>query len=171
MGVHAEQVKTVLREHFGDAPIIGVEIGTGPGCITEAILSLPNVVHLYTIDPYTHRPGEDYEAGGHDQYRHNSAMLEALERLKPYRGRYILCQQTSDVAAEFIRETVDFVWIDGHHTVDQVTRDIGNYAPKIKAGGVIGGHDYGLGDDVKVAVDAIYPSVITGGDFTWWVFL
>jgi len=171
MGSHAEQVMTLLQEHFGKKPIVGVEIGTGPACVTQAILMLPNVVRLYTIDPYTHRPGEDFEAGNHDQYRHNYAMREALERLRPYRQRYILCVQTSDLSAEFVAEPVDFVWIDGHHEHGQVRRDIENYEPKIKPGGLIGGHDYGLGAQVELVIDTIYPEVTLGDDFTWWVLL
>ena len=36
---------------------------------------------------------------------------------------------------------VDFIYIDGNHSYDFVKRDIELYYPKVKDGGVIGGHD------------------------------
>jgi predicted O-methyltransferase YrrM len=50
-------------------------------------------------------------------------------------------RKTSDAAYKDI-ETIDFVYIDGLHTYDQVKKDISNYMPKIKKDGYIGGHDY-----------------------------
>lgn len=50
-------------------------------------------------------------------------------------------RKTSDDAIHEIKK-VDFVYIDGMHTYDQVKKDIINYLPKIKKGGVIAGHDY-----------------------------
>jgi len=168
---HAEQVITLFKDHFGDWPITGIEIGTGEATITTAILSLPNVELLYTIDPYTHRPGEPFEAGGYSQEQHDHSMFVAMSKLKPYRGRFVLCPTTSDKALGWIKEQVkqvDFVWIDGHHARDQVQRDIEGYAPLVRQGGIVGGHDYSI-DDVVAAVDAIYPEVRTGDDLTWWI--
>ena len=162
----------LLKDQFGEQIVTGIEIGTGPGTITTAILSLPNVTLLYTIDPYRHVPGAQYEAGSHNQEQHNGAMLHAINRLKPHRGRFIMCLCTSDKAVEFTASEVDFVWIDGHHTVEQVDHDVRNYWPKVKSGGFIGGHDFGHAGDVRQAVYDIFdPSEVElGEDTTWWVF-
>jgi predicted O-methyltransferase YrrM len=50
-------------------------------------------------------------------------------------------RKKSDDAIEDIGE-IDFLYIDGLHTYDQVKKDIANYLPKIKKGCYIGGHDY-----------------------------
>jgi hypothetical protein len=44
-------------------------------------------------------------------------------------------------AAEDIPDNLDFVYIDGNHKYEFVKQDIEAYYPKIKIGGVIGGHD------------------------------
>jgi hypothetical protein len=38
--------------------------------------------------------------------------------------------------------TLDFVYIDAVHTFRHVCRDIELWVPKVRAGGLIGGHDY-----------------------------
>jgi predicted O-methyltransferase YrrM len=54
-----------------------------------------------------------------------------------------LIRKTSDDAIEELKNTmVDFVYIDGLHTYDQVKKDILNYSKLINKTGYIGGHDY-----------------------------
>ena len=43
---------------------------------------------------------------------------------------------------DFEDESLDFVYIDGHHGFKYVTEDIFEWSKKIKKGGVISGHDY-----------------------------
>ena len=47
----------------------------------------------------------------------------------------------SEDAVDDIPEKLDFVYIDGNHAYEYVKKDIGLYYPKLKKGGVIGGHD------------------------------
>lgn len=55
--------------------------------------------------------------------------------------RFILFR--SDIAKGKIRNnSIDLLFIDGAHHYHQVKRDITNYWPKIKIGGVLLGHDY-----------------------------
>jgi predicted O-methyltransferase YrrM len=51
---------------------------------------------------------------------------------------------TSDEAVtQFDDLSIDFIYIDGCHTYEAVKKDLQNYYPKIKHGGIISGHDYG----------------------------
>ena len=43
--------------------------------------------------------------------------------------------------------------MDGLHTYEQTLKDCKNYLPKIKSGGIICGHDYGIIPGVTKAVD------------------
>lgn len=66
----------------------------------------------------------------------------------------------SDDAAEFAKaykvSGVDFVYIDGLHTYEQVKKDILNFAPFLSETQMIGGHDYHANwSGVKKAVDEI----------------
>jgi len=38
-------------------------------------------------------------------------------------------------------ESLDFLFIDGDHRYNQISKDINNYYPKVKKGGIICGHD------------------------------
>jgi hypothetical protein len=70
-------------------------------------------------------------------------------------------RMTSDEAAREIPDgTLDFVYLDARHDYESVKEDIALWYPKVKAGGVLAGHDYMdqemIGDTmfgVKRAVD------------------
>lgn len=48
--------------------------------------------------------------------------------------------------------SLDFIFIDASHDYDNVLKDIQAWFPKIKQQGVISGHDYSWGPEVKKAV-------------------
>jgi len=65
---------------------------------------------------------------------------------------------TSDEAAKFATENkiekIDFVYIDGLHTFEQVKKDIENYLPFLNEPKIIGGHDYHIHwEGVKNAIE------------------
>jgi len=45
-------------------------------------------------------------------------------------------------AKGLIPDGLDFVYIDGDHSLDSVYTDIVDYYPKVKKDGIIGGHDF-----------------------------
>ena len=47
-----------------------------------------------------------------------------------------------DVARDFPSEYFDFVYIDADHTYEGVKRDLHDWYPKVKTGGLFCGHDY-----------------------------
>ena len=47
-----------------------------------------------------------------------------------------------NVVNNFKDNDYDFIYIDGSHTYESVKRDLELYLPKLKKGGIIGGHDY-----------------------------
>lgn len=171
IGHHHHQCVAVLREHFGNTKIEGIEVGTNAGDLTVTLLrDLDNLTFLDTIDPWKFCKGEQFEAGN-DQDYHNRQMEAAFKRLDQYRQRVKMHRMTSDKFFKlFPNIEVDFVWIDGHHEYSQVKRDVQNAKKVVKKGGIIGGHDYGLVEDVKKAVDEELNDVHKGGDFTWWTY-
>lgn len=54
--------------------------------------------------------------------------------------------------------SLDFVFIDAAHDFENVTKDIQVWFPKVKVGGIIAGHDYTWGPDVKKAVDIFFEA-------------
>ncbi|MCB1712526.1 MAG: class I SAM-dependent methyltransferase [Candidatus Riesia sp.] len=56
--------------------------------------------------------------------------------------------------------TIDICFIDADHKYPEVVRDIKNFLPKVKKGGILCGHDYEEDPgDVKRAVDEIFSPI------------
>jgi len=81
-------------------------------------------------------------------------------------------RKTSDEAIFDLKNLkVDFVYIDGLHTYEQVKKDIINYKPLINSGGFIGGHDYSPHwQGVKNAIDEEFPLLDRTFIDTSWIF-
>jgi hypothetical protein len=76
-----------------------------------------------------------------------------VKNMMPVRGRYRAIRKCSVEAALGYRDrSLDFVFIDGDHTYESVMDDIGAWLPKVRSGGVIGGHDYRVWSGVTRAV-------------------
>lgn len=64
-------------------------------------------------------------------------------QVRPYINVHIM---DSAAAAElFTDESVDFCFVDASHVAENVKLDIEAWWPKIKQGGILGGHDYSWG--------------------------
>jgi hypothetical protein len=166
---HHGQVVELFKEHFGEREFSGIEIGTCQGLLTKSLLLyFPNLQKLYTIDPYLHDSTSEFEAHRPQEWL-NDCLAQAVVALAEYGDRKIQLVMKSDEAVIHTPNLVDFVWVDGDHTISQIERDIINYYPKVKKGGIFGGHDY---SPSKYALHNVLPyaKVITGEDLCWWIF-
>lgn len=123
--------------------LIGVEIGVYKADHAESLLRNLDIKHLFLVDPYE-MYGEYNE--GRDQYGVDQDPLhlareQATERLARYDNISWIHKKSSDASDE-IPDELDFVYIDGNHEEMFVYEDIVSFYPKIRNGGVIGGHDY-----------------------------
>ena len=74
-------------------------------------------------------------------------------------GKVEIMRKTSEQAVLTLRELsgkVDMVFIDGDHNCEAVKKDIINYKPLIRTGGILCGHDFAK--EVKRAVVELLPS-------------
>lgn len=89
--------------------------------------------------------------------------------------REVIKRRSPDAAKAFADRSMDFVFIDADHSQEGCEADIKAWAPKVKKGGYLGGHDYGYEHlpGVKVAVDAAVRAngwnLETGLNYTWFV--
>lgn len=157
----------ILIPFFGkEAKIVGVEIGVLGGSGSVAMLErMPNL-KLYCIDPWKHIPGKGYEAEREQEF-HNRNYEETKRRLKVFGDRAIILRMTSDEAVDVVNEPLDFVYIDGDHSEDQVRRDIINWKRKLKRRSILAGHDWHL-DHIKKAVRELLGEPQLGDDFIWY---
>lgn len=129
--------------------LVGLEIGCAEGNTSKFLLeSLPDLT-LFGVDPYV-----DYmDWNGNDLKNLNNTHQQLMEKINPYKDRHKLFREYSDAAhVNFDDNSLDFVFIDGLHTYDQVKKDCENYYSKVKSGGLFAGHDYYAIEEVRCAV-------------------
>jgi hypothetical protein len=116
----------------------GAEIGVRRGLHAQQICEAVPGIELLCVDPWA--PQEDYiEAKVNETME--DAYEDAQERLAPYRCQFI--RATSVVGASLVPDrSLDFAYIDGNHLEEFVLQDLSAWTPKVKPGGIIGGHDY-----------------------------
>ena len=133
----------------GKSNLVGIEIGVDYGTTSVHLLSsLPNSV-LYGIDPYI-TYNDWYGSEVNDRERVMSIMKD---RTDVFNHRFLHIRKTSDDAVSmFEDESMDFIFVDGLHTYEQVLKDCQNYWPKLKKGGLFCGHDFNTIEDVHNAV-------------------
>jgi len=137
--------------------IKGLEIGCAEGTTSEFLLkSLPDL-DLWGVDPY-----EDYtDWNGNHLDKLNEKFINTLNLLKPFESRFKLIRKYSDNAVgDFEDESLDFIFVDGLHTYDQVKKDLENFYPKLKKGGLFSGHDF---HNIKEVKDAVKEFAIQQG--------
>jgi hypothetical protein len=124
--------------------LIGVAIGIYKGEHAESLLTHLDIKQLYLIDPY--ELYDEYEEGkahyGVELDPLHLAREEAIERLARHRDKVTWLFEKSSGCTGDIPDELDFVYIDGNHDEVFVSQDILGYFPKVRLGGVIGGHDF-----------------------------
>jgi len=153
---------TFIKEKKGSG-LIGAEIGVYKGENSESIMKTLNIKKLYLIDPY--KEGQSYS------HTFVVAKEDAVKRLSKYEDKIQFIELTSDEAVNQIPDDLDFVYIDGNHDYESVKRDITNYYPKVKEGGVIGGHDFNNSflDVVRAACEFSKGMKLYSRLADWWV--
>lgn len=115
--------------------------------------------------------------GGVDEMFHNQTlaqlggnMLETFQKnMTPWKDGYIPLQMDSvEAAKQFADASVDFVFIDGGHTKEQVLADISAWRPKVKPGGILAGHDADWPEVLAAVLSSVIPIEIW--DTASWVY-
>lgn len=154
---HRQGFSELYEKTFGKERVVyGIEIGCFEGQFSSYLLSKFPELYLTTIDPYLKW----------DEVLHNTKSLQSRFQILPV---------SSNVGFKLLDRKFDFVFIDGDHSYEQCKLDIINYAPLIKDGGLVSGHNYHKAPSsahpgVHQAVDEIYgDKVKLAEDFIWYV--
>lgn len=121
---------------------IGVEVGVDKGEFSYCLLAKSKLETLYGIDPWINDFGSNYRPGFFDPQGDNR-LAEAQKRLGEFGDRVSLIRNLSVVAAkDFPDKYLDYVYIDGDHSLEGIYTDIYTWVHKVRKGGILSGHDY-----------------------------
>lgn len=119
--------------------LIGVEIGVWRGYHAAEMLMKLDIAKLYLVDPY--RKYKEYTET-ELLNKMEEAELCGKNTLASFQDKIVWIRKMSHIAAEDVKDLLDFVYIDGNHEYEFVKKDNETWYPKVKKGGLIGGHDY-----------------------------
>jgi hypothetical protein len=139
------------KEHFKGKPVTVVELGTDRGYNARSILDNLNVDNIYLVDPYLSKEKIGTHTGfGFVRTGSEMAFREAQRQVKKYSEKVLFIRKLSTEAIDEIPDDIDFLYIDAVHEKEWVEKELEIYYPKMKQGGVIGGHDL-YGEFIGVA--------------------
>lgn len=138
---------------------VGCEVGVHQGRTFKYVLdNCPGMTKHIAIDKWE---GKD---GLYEQW-----LEELKESLKDDPRAEFIRGFSQDVSDQVEDNSLDFVFIDGDHSFEGCARDIRHYAPKVKKGGWITGHDINL-VEVKNAVSLYFNNTWkTAYDNIWYL--
>lgn len=156
-------------------PVIA-EIGVFRGNLSKRLLENNDKINLFLVDAWSHETYKNNMIGSASekmieiyQNQCEENYRSTLKNVEPYKNRVKIIKKMSvDAAKEFSNNFFDIVFIDASHDYPSVCSDLRTWLPKVKIGGYLSGHDYGIFDGVTNAVDEIFGcSVEFETDFTW----
>lgn len=153
-----------------------VEVGSWLGkstCYLANRIKISNKpITLFAVDTWAGSENEEFhqqvvgEHGGsiYDAFLANMYNGGVSSHVIPFRNTSV------EAALSFNDDSIDMVYIDANHSEIEVLKDIDAWYPKVKPGGLIGGHDYhkGWGKGVVAAVDARFPNCHKMCNSTWY---
>ena len=129
---------------------IGVARAQNLWAIVDSIAG--NVIEeCWGIDPWIPKEvlGKKEMMTGHDLYMFVCNLMPKYKQLR-------FLRMTSEEAAPLFPDSYfDFVYIDGDHSYDAVCKDIELWLPKVRWGGLLGGHDYNMGRVQRAVNDSL----------------
>ena len=136
--VGQEGLLDLIKELGDNSDKTMIEIGSFVG--ESTVMFAQSFKKVIAIDPFLE--GYDDKDPTSHSFDFDNVYQTYLDRTTIHSNVQTLVM-TSDEAVDTLNEEhFDFIYLDGLHTYEGVKKDIQNYLPKVKKGGVIGGHDY-----------------------------
>lgn len=108
----------------------------------ELLVRCTGITSYIGIDLWMEQSSYD-DGANFNNITQESIYQEARDRLQPFGDRSRLWREDSISAASKIPDgSLDFVYLDARHDYRSVQEDIQAWAPKVRPGGILAGHDY-----------------------------
>ena len=144
-------LKLISRINIQEKKLRGVEVGVLNGEYSEKILKFFKKkfdFNFYLVDPWNRNGFTDYSQEYLDKcYNNVKNKFEDKKEIE-------ILRLSSELAAKkFETDSLDFVYIDGNHSYDNVLNDLEIWFPKLKSHGILFGDDYARSYGVHQAVN------------------
>ena len=118
------------------------EIGTMNGWFASDLLNQSSIEKLYCIDCWRWVEFWQDNINAHKNEQADR-MRKCFERLYQYGKRAVMIREMSEDAAWLFQDgSLDICYIDANHSEAECYNDICLWAPKVRSGGILAGHDY-----------------------------
>jgi len=114
----------------------GAEVGVAGGHYSEELCRFISNLELLCVDPW-----EKYSENPRGQDNQEEMHNRTKKVLAPYKVKLVKAK-SMDAVRNVAMESLDFVYIDGHHGFDYVMQDLIEWSKRVKKGGIVSGHDY-----------------------------
>lgn len=133
-----EDLIRYVKQHGDTKKMNMIEIGSYAGESTQMFAN--EFESVISIDPFIN----DYDPNDITcNYMKLDKVYDTFKEVVNRNDNIKHIRMTSDDGIELLTGTsVDFIYIDGLHTYEQIKKDINNYLPLLKPNCLIGGHDY-----------------------------
>lgn len=171
--IDARRWDVLIRWTLEEGWTRGAEIGVLRGQTLSALMQCCPDLHMTAVDLWTPQTEQDRvrEHGGRSYAEHDMGDYENLVRaMARHYGRITLLKGRSVEVAPLVPDgSLDFVFIDGDHTLAGVEADIHAWRPKVRPGGALTGHDAGtpVFPGVTQALDKHLPGWTLHPDHVW----
>lgn len=133
-----EDLIEYVKQHGDTKKMSMIEIGSYAGESTQMFAK--EFESVVAIDPFMN----DYDPNDITcSYMKLEKVYNTFKEVVDRNDNIKHIRMTSDDAVvTLLGVSVDFIYIDGLHTYEQIKKDITNYLPLLKPNCLIGGHDY-----------------------------
>lgn len=139
---HRDEIPTLLRRAGLNGRVC--EIGVRAGHNLNVIVRGANPTEFVAIDPWK----DDKDIVSQNDVGMSQQRLSELgQSVRQKFGKYgergnIITGYSFEAVKQFPDEHFDYVYIDADHSYEAVKRDIEDWYPKVRVGGILAGHDY-----------------------------
>lgn len=148
-----------------------VEIGSWQGKSTYCILSGLKSGKVYAIDPFNAAGGSDLKS--ETEYFEKAKNIDLLEKFKININKFLKKKKVEirkGYSNQFHKEfsQINFLFIDGDHSINGCKEDYNLYAPQIVKGGYIAFHDYDSGNPTLGPTYVVDEIILKENKFTFY---
>lgn len=148
----------------------GAEIGVAEGNYSEVLLKVNPECELLLVDPWHHYSDNPQ---GKSKEKHEFAYRETVRKTSAYNNVKLKALTSMEAVTTVKNDSLDFVYIDGHHSFDYVMEDIIEWSKRVRSGGIVSGDDFYALDEKRWGagpVEAVQAYTKAHRIPIWWLF-